>query len=56
MRKAYGHDCEKAKDGGGYFGYWCFEAAGVTRAFGCDDGAWRDDPYYPKHLAAYRRG
>jgi hypothetical protein len=56
MRKAYWHDCHKGKDGGGYFGYWCFEAAGVTRGFGFDDAAWRDDPYYPKDLAAYRRG
>jgi hypothetical protein len=55
MRKAYWHDCHKGKDGGGYFGYWCFEAAGVTRAFGLDDTAWREDPYYPKDLAAYRR-
>jgi hypothetical protein len=52
MRRAYWHDCHKGKDGGGYFGYWCFEAAGVTRAFGFDDAAWRDDPYYPKDLAA----
>lgn len=55
MRKAYWHDAHKGKDGGGYFGYWCFEAAGVTRTFGFDDTAWRDDPYYPKDLAAYRR-
>jgi hypothetical protein len=55
MRRAYWHDCHKGKDGGGYFGYWCFEAAGVTRAFGFDDAAWRDDPHYPKDLAAFRR-
>jgi hypothetical protein len=54
MRGTYWHDSHKGKDGGGYFGYWCFEAAAVVRAFGLDDAAIRDDPYYPKDLAAYR--
>jgi Domain of unknown function (DUF1911)/Domain of unknown function (DUF1910) len=54
MRGTYWHDSHKGKDGGGYFGYWCFEAAGVVRAFGMDDAAIRDDPYYPKDMAAYQ--
>jgi Domain of unknown function (DUF1911)/Domain of unknown function (DUF1910) len=54
MRGTYWHDNHKGKDCGGYFGYWCFEAAGVVRAFGMNDAAIRDDPYYPKDMAAYQ--
>lgn len=53
MHRTYWHDSHKGKDGGGYFGYWCFEAAGVVRAFGIDDTVIRDDPYYPKDMAAF---
>ncbi len=53
MKPTYWHDNHKGVDGGGYFGYWCFEAAGVARVFGFDDAGWRDNPYYPKDLAAY---
>jgi hypothetical protein len=55
MYKTYWHDCHKGPEGGGYFGYWCFEAAGAVRVCGMDDTTFRDDPYYPKDLAAYRR-
>jgi hypothetical protein len=54
MKGTYWHDSHKGKDGGGYFGYWCFEAAGVVRAFELDDTAMRDSVYYPKDMADYR--
>jgi hypothetical protein len=54
MKGTYWHDSHKGKDGGGYFGYWCFEAAGVVRAFGLDDTAMRESVYYPKDMADYR--
>lgn len=52
LSKTYWHDNHKGPDGGGYFGYWCFEAAGVVAACGFDDRALRDLPHYPKDLAA----
>jgi hypothetical protein len=54
MKGTYWHDSHKGKDGGGYFGYWCFEAAGVVRAFKLDDTVMRDSVYYPKDLVDYR--
>lgn len=50
---AYWHDSHKGPDGGGFFGYWCIEAAGVVVAFQIDDSEFRDMPYYPKDLANY---
>jgi hypothetical protein len=50
MKRTYWHDCHTGMDGGGYFGYWCFEAAGVIKAFELDDSAVREMPYYPKDL------
>lgn len=50
MKDVYWYDNHKGPDGGGFFGYWCIEAAGVVRAFGLDDQAVRDLPYYPKDL------
>lgn len=49
---AYWHNSHKGPDGGGFFGYWCIEAAGVVAAFKIDDSGFRDAPYYPKDLAA----
>jgi hypothetical protein len=54
MKGTYWHDSHKGKDGGGYFGYWCFEAAGVVRAFELDDTVMRDSVYYPKDMVDYR--
>jgi hypothetical protein len=54
MKGTYWHDNHKGKDGGGYFGYWCFEAAGVVRAFDLDDMVMRDSVYYPKDMVDYR--
>jgi hypothetical protein len=53
MKKTYWHDCHLGKDGGGYFGYWCFEAASVVKAFKLDDSLIRENPYYPKDMAAF---
>lgn len=33
-----------------YPGYWCFEAAAVTKIMGLDDSSYRDWKYYPKDL------
>lgn len=49
------HDNHKGPDGGGFFGYWAIEAAGVAVAFGIDDSSFRDMPYYPKDLADFGR-
>ena len=49
------YDAHKGPEGGGFKGYWCWEAAGVAYAFGIDDGSFRDLPYYPQDLAAYAR-
>lgn len=51
MRDAYWYENHKGPDGGGFFGYWCIEAAGVVSAFGFDDRLFRDMPYYPRDLA-----
>jgi hypothetical protein len=53
MHKTYWHDCHKGPEGGGYFGYWCFEAAGAVRTCGLDDHAFRDNLYYPKDMASF---
>lgn len=37
-----------------YDGYWCFEAAAVTRLLGIDDASYRDNEYYPRDLAVVR--
>jgi hypothetical protein len=49
------HDAHKGPGGGGFFGYWCWEAAGVAYAFGIEDASFRDLPHYPKDLAEYAR-
>lgn len=52
MKKAYWYNAHKE---GGFFGYWAWEAAGVTVAFNLDDTRYRDLPYYPKDAVAYTR-
>jgi hypothetical protein len=47
------HDAHKGPQGGGFKGYWCWEAAGVAYAFGISDASFRELPYYPKDLADY---
>ena len=55
MNRTDWHDAHKAPNGGGFFGYWCWEAAGVAVAFGIDDARFRNLPYYPKDLADFAR-
>lgn len=55
MKPTYWHDNHKGQDGGGFFGYWCWEAAAVSVAFDTDDLAYRDLPYYPQDMAAFGR-
>ena len=52
MKRAYWYNAHKE---GGFFGYWAWEAAGVTAAFGLDDSTYRDLPYYPKDAVAFTR-
>lgn len=49
---AYWHDNHKGPDGGGFFGYWAVEAAGVVAAFAIDDSSFRTMPYYPADLVS----
>ena len=48
--QVYWHDNHKGPDGGGFFGYWCLEAAAVVKLFGIDDTEFQDMKYYPKDL------
>ena len=45
------------RDGGkgGYYGYWCFEAAAINQIYGIDDTQLRDHPHYPTDLVDYCR-
>lgn len=42
-------------EGGGYFGYWAWEAAAVAYLYDLDDTSFRDHLVYPKDLVAYAR-
>jgi len=55
MKDCYWYDNHKGKDGGGFFGYWCWEAAAVAVAFNIDDTRFRDIKYYPKDMADFAR-
>jgi hypothetical protein len=55
LKDAYWHESHRGPDGGGFYGYWCIEAAGAVKAFGIDDASFRDMRYYPKDLAAHGR-
>lgn len=46
----YWHDNHKGPEGGGFFGYWCLEAAAVVKLFGIDDSEFRTMKYYPADL------
>lgn len=50
FKNAYWHDSHKGPEGGGFFGYWAVEVAGVVKAFNMDDSAFRDMAYYPRDL------
>jgi hypothetical protein len=53
LKQCYWHECHKGPKGGGFFGYWAIEAAGVAKTFAIDDGAFRDMPYYPRDLVRH---
>lgn len=50
LRATYWIDSHKGPKGGGFFGYWAVEVAGLVAAFQMDDTPFRDMPYYPKDL------
>ena len=50
LRNAYWIGTHVRPDGAGFFGYWAMEVAGIVKAFGMDDSAFRDMPYYPRDL------
>jgi hypothetical protein len=50
LKDCYWHDCHKGPKGGGFFGYWCLEAAAAAKAFGIDDTPFHDMRCYPKDL------
>ena len=52
MKPTYWHGTHT---GGGYFGYWCLEAALVTVLFDIDDSSYRDNLVYPKDLVDWWR-
>ncbi|WP_298511126.1 PoNe immunity protein domain-containing protein [uncultured Kordia sp.] len=33
-----------------YVGYWCFQAAAITKLMELDDSSYRDNTYYPKDI------
>lgn len=49
------HKKQTAKGGGGYPGYWSFEAAAVAYLHGIDDAPFRNHLLYPKDLADFAR-
>lgn len=51
LRDVGWHDSHKGPAGGGFFGYWAIEAAGVSAAFGIEDALLCNMPYYPRDLA-----
>lgn len=55
MRETGWHDSHKGPEGGGFVGYWAFEAAAVVCALNLADESFRDLPYYPKDLADFHR-
>ncbi len=53
LSTTYWHDNHTGPEGGGYFGYWCFEAAGVVKACHWDDRVFGQMPHYPQDLTAH---
>ncbi len=48
MNPTYWYECHKGPEGGGFFGYWALEVAGVVKAFDIDDSAFIGLPHYPR--------
>ena len=55
MRNADWHNAHLGPDGGGFDGYWCWEAAAVAVAYGIEDQSFRAMPYYPTDAAEFAR-
>ena len=55
MRNTDWHNAHLGPDGGGFDGYWCWEAAAIAVAYGIDDQRFRDLAYYPQDLADFAR-
>ena len=55
MRNADWHNTHLGPDGGGFDGYWCWEAAGVAVAFSIDNTSLQQMLYYPKDLTEFAR-
>ncbi len=53
MEECYWYDNHKGPDGGGYFGYWCFEAAAISYLFKIENSLFREMPFYPKDLVDF---
>ena len=49
------HKRQNAEGGGGYFGYWAFEAAAIAYLYDIDDTPFRNHLVYPKDLADFAR-
>jgi hypothetical protein len=45
LKPTYWIDSHKKPKSGTFFGYWAVEVAGVVKAFGMDDSAFREMPY-----------
>lgn len=54
--ECYWNENHKGVEGGGYFGYWCWEAALAVYLLDLDDSQIRDMPYYPKDMVDFARG
>ena len=52
LKPTYWIDSHLKPKSGTFFGYWAVEVAGVVKAFGMDDEAFRDMPYYPRDLVS----
>lgn len=51
MKPAAWHNTDGPDSGeGAYYGYWCFEAALITRLLNIDDSSFRDNIYYPADI------
>ncbi|UYZ64252.1 PoNi-like cognate immunity protein [Hymenobacter weizhouensis] len=50
------YECHLGPEGGGFTGYWCWEAAAVAFALRVDDSELQTMRYYPKDLADFAFG
>jgi hypothetical protein len=50
------YECHLGPEGGGFSGYWCWEAAAAAHYLGVDDAELRQMRYYPSDLADFASG